>query len=290
MNRAAHFSVSIAAFVALSCSQRTGQSEEIARVDDQTLTREKIHEFFDSTAGISEVQMRMFARDWVNNEILYQEAKREGLDHSDAVLKNLEDARRQLAINALLDKEVFTESPQSISNAEAAAYFKTHAEEFALRDDIVELSLAVFAEREPAASFRETALEGGGWQAAATAAQAPVGGKTALVTKTDSAFFTQSSLFPPKLWKVATALGPGEVSFPVKTSSGYFVLMLIGSYAHGATPPLEYVADAIKSRLVMQHRQERIAEFLEAARKRHTVQVNISGGPSGKDTTSAPGE
>ena len=290
MKRAAPISVSIVALVAFSCSQRTEQSEEIARVDDQTLTREKIHEVFDSAAGVSEVQMRMFAREWVNSEILYQEAKREGLDHSDGVLKSLEEARRQLAINALLDKEVFTESPQSISGTEAAAYFRTHAEEFALRDDIVELSLAVFAEREPAASFRETALEGGGWQTALNAAQAPVDGKVPLITKADSAFFTQSSLFPSKLWKVATALGPGEVSFPVKTNSGYFVIMLIGSYPRGSTSPLEYVQDAIKSRLVMQHRQERLAEFLESARKKHTVQINLAGAAPGRDTAAAPAE
>ena len=241
-----------------SCSQRSEQTQEIARVDDESLTSEKIHKFFDTASGLSEMQMRMFARQWVNNEILYQEAKRQGLDHSDAVVQNLEEARRQLAINALLEKEVFTESPQSISKEEATIYFRNHLDEFTLRDDIVQISLAVFTERGPAASFREEALQGRGWQTAIAAAQTPSDGKVSLVTKTDSAFFTQATLFPAKLWKVASALGVGEVPFPVKTSAGYFVMMLLGSFQRGATPPMEYVEDAIKSRLVMQHRQERL--------------------------------
>ena len=280
----------MSAFVISSCSQRADQTQEIARVDDQSLTSEKIHKFFDTTSGISEMQVRMFARQWVNSEILYQEAKRQGLDHSESVLQNLEDARRQLSINALLEKEVFTETPQSISKDETAIYFRNHLDEFALREDIVQISLAVFTEREPAASFREEALRGGGWQAAIAAAQIPNDGKVSLATKTDSAFFTQATLFPTKLWKVTSALGVGEVSFPVKTSAGYFVIMLLGSFQHGATPPMEYVEDAIKSRLVMQHRQERLAEYLETARKKHSVQINLTGVASGRDTAAQSGE
>jgi hypothetical protein len=280
----------ICAVVVSSCSRHTEQTHEIARVDDETLTSEKIHGQFDTTAGISEMQVRMFARQWVNSEILYQEAKRQGLDHSDAVLKNLEDARRNLAINALLEKEVFTDIPQSISKQEATIYFRNHLEEFALRDDIVQISLAVFSERVPAASFREAALQGEGWEVAVAASQARHNGKGTLITKTDSAFYTRSTLFPARLWTVSAALGVGEVSFPVKTSVGYFVILLLGNFQRGATPPMEYVENAIKARLVMQHRQERLTEYLETARKKHTVQINLTGVTSDRDSLAQTGE
>ncbi len=130
-----------------------------------------IHQQLDTSSGISEMQVRMFTRQWVNSELLYQEAKRQGLDRSEAVLRNLENARRELAINALIEKDIFNDTPQSISKEEIAAYFKNHVDEFALRDDIVEISLAVFSEREPAAAFREAALQGKGWEAALAEAQ-----------------------------------------------------------------------------------------------------------------------
>ena len=273
-----------------SCSRHPEQSEEIARVDDQSLTTDFVHKQFDTAAGISEMQVRMYARQWVNSELLYQEAKRQGLDHSDAVLQSLEEARRQLAINALLDKDVFTDQPQSISKDEVAIYFKTHAEEFALRDDIVQISLVVFSERDPAASFREAALEGGGWQTAVAAAENPQDAKEQFITKTDSAFYTEATLVPAKLWKVAAALGVGEVSFPVRTSAGYFVMMLLGSFPRGATPPMEYVENEIRQRLVIQHRQQRLTEYLESVRKKHTVQINLSGVTPEHDTLAQPGE
>ncbi|MGA7160013.1 MAG: peptidylprolyl isomerase [Bacteroidota bacterium] len=249
-----------------------------------------IYQQLDTSNGVSEMQVRMFARQWVNSELLYQEAKRQGLDRSQEVLANLENARRQLTINALLDKEVFNDAPQAISKEEIAMYFKNHIEEFALRDDIVQISLAVFSEREPAVAFREAALQGGGWNAAMTELQNAKNDQSPLITKTDSAFYMQSALFPAKLWKVASALGPGEVSFPVKTSAGYFVILLLGSYPRGSTPPVEYVEDAIRGRLVMQHRQERFTEYLETMRKKHTVQINLSGAPAERDSVPQTGE
>ena len=249
-----------------------------------------IRQQLDTSSGVSEMQIRMFARQWVNSELLYQEAKRQGLDRSDAVIRNLENARRELAINALLEKDVFNDTPQSISKEEIAVYFKDHSEEFALREDIVEISLVVFSEREPAVAFRETALEGGGWGAALAESQKVKNGQSPLITRTDSAFYSQSTLFPAKLWKVSSALGTGEVSFPVKTSAGYFVILLLGSSQRGSTPPVEYVENAIRGRLMMQHRQERFTEYLETMRKKHTVQINLTGVPADHDSTQHMGE
>lgn len=274
----------------LSCTRQPERVQEIARVDDQALTSDMIHQQLDTSGGISEMQVRMFTRQWVNSELLYQEAKRQGLDRSEAVLRNLENARRELAINALIEKDIFNDTPQSISKEEIAAYFKNHVDEFALHDDIVEISLAVFSEREPAAAFRAAALQGKGWEAALAEAQNVKNGQSSLITKTDSAFYNQSTLFPAKLWKVSSALGPGEVSFPVKTSAGYFVILLVGSYQRGAPPPVEYVEDAIRGRLMMQHRQEHFTEYLETMRKKHIVQIHLTGVPADHDSLQHTGE
>lgn len=273
-----------------SCSRQQRQLQDVAKVDDQTLTLDAIYRQLDTTSGISEMQIRMFARQWVNSELLYQEARRLGLDNSDAVRKNLDDAKRQLTINALLEKEIFKDTPQSVSKEEVAIYFRNHQEEFVLRNDIVYISLAVFSSREPAAAFREAALQGDGWEAAVAALQDPKNASTSLITKTDSVFYTQATLFPSKLWKVASALGTNEVSFPVRTSAGYFVILSLGSYSHGTIPPMEFVDGAIRGRLVMQKRQLRFTEYVDALRKNHTVEINLAGAPADHDSLAQTGE
>ena len=274
----------------LSCSRQSQQKEDVARVDGQTLTMESVHRQIDTTNGVSEMQIRMFARQWVNSELLFQEAKRLGLDNSDEVRKNLEDVQRQLTINALLEKEVFNDKPQSVSKDKVEIYFRNHQEEFVLREDIVHVSLVIFAERKPADEFRESALHGQGWVPSVAEFQDPSQHDSPIITKTDSAFFTQATLFPAKLWKVASALGSGEVSFPVRTTAGYFVILLLGSYSRGATPPVEYVADAIRGRLVMEKRQQRYAEYIETLRKKHSVQINLTGVSADHDSLTTGGE
>lgn len=273
-----------------SCSREERQPRDVAKVDDQTLTLESIYRQLDTTNGISEMQVRMFARQWVNSELLFQEAKRLGLDNSDAVHKNLEDAKRQLTINALLEKEIFNDTPESVSKEEVAIYFRNHQDEFVLHNDVVYISLAVLSSREPAVEFRAAALQGEGWDAAVAALLNPKNTSTSLITKSDSAFYTQATLFPSKLWKVASALGTNEVSFPVRTSIGYFVLLSLGSYSHGAIPPVEYVDSAIRGRLVMQKRQQRFTEYVDALRKKHTVEINLSGASGDHDSLSQTGE
>ena len=249
-----------------------------------------IHQQLDTSSGISEMQIRMFARQWVNSELLYQEAKRQGLDRSDAVLRNLENARRELAINALLEKNVFNDTPQSISKEEIAVYFKDHGEEFALRDDIVEISLAVFSEREPAAAFREAALQGGGWEAALPSLRMLRTDNLRSLQKPIQRSIVSRRYFQPNSGKFLQHSAREKFHFPVKTSAGYFVILLIGSYQRGSTPPVEYVEDAIRGRLMMQHRQERFTEYLETMRKKHTVQINLTGVPADHDSVQHTGE
>ena len=164
MNHAVVALAALSGIVLVSCARQSPLPREVARVDNQTLTLDAIYRQLDTTNGVSEAQVRMFARQWVNSELLFQEAKRLGLDNSEAVQRNLDDAKRQLTVNALLEKEIFNDTPQSVSKEEVSIYFRNHQEEFILRDDIVYLSLAIFSEREPAAAFREAARRTMPWR------------------------------------------------------------------------------------------------------------------------------
>jgi hypothetical protein len=267
-------------FFMASCSEESKQSREVAKVDGQVLTVDMIHRQLDTSRGISEAQVRMFAGRWVNTELLYQEARQQGLDNSDQVLQSLEEAKKQLAINALLEKEVFTDDASAIPYDAVIRYFRVHKTEFGLTSDIVWISFAVFTDRSPAEAFRSSVLKEKGWQKSL----AEIKDFPSFITKSDSLFYNSSSLYPPELWKVALALGTNEVSFPVKTSAGYFVILSLGNFSKGGEPPLQYVEDNIRNRLLMEQRQQRYAEYLESLRQRHTVQVNLAGFPAGTDT------
>ncbi len=278
----------VSALLSFSCGKSAPGPHEVARVDNNALTLEMIRAQLDSGSTISQSEVHLFADKWINSELLYAEAQRLGLENSPTVQRQLEEARKQLAINALLEKEIFTDTPQSVAEDEVSSYYNNHKNEFTLADDVVWISFAVFAERKPAAEFRASVLQGSGWNAGIQNFRAGGDSSSALLTYSDSVFYTQRMLFPAELWKVAQTLGKSEVSFPVKTSAGYFVIFSHGRFDKGSTPPLSYAENDIRGRIVMEKRQQRMAGFLESLRKRHIVELNLAGVPSESDSTLSP--
>lgn len=230
----------------------------------------------DSTQILSATQQRLFAQRWITSELLYQEAKRLGMDQSEAVQKNIAEAQKQLVIAALLEREVFGESPNTLPTALVQTYFSSHREEFILPSAVMWISSVVFSERHAATEFRASVLDGKNWDVVLESYKANPALSNTIVSISDSLFYTETQLFPAELWKVATALGLFEVSFPVKTSAGYFVLRSLGHFRKGAAPPMRFVEATIRERLSMEQRQQRYAEFVEQLRKKNVVQLFLS--------------
>lgn len=270
----------------LACSKPVEQGHEVAKVDDQPLTMEMVRGMVDTTRGVSEAQLRSFTNQWIVSELLFQEAKKRGLENSEDIVKKVEDARRQLVIAALLDREVFVGTAASVGTADVQKYYEVHKEEWTLPGTLRRLSFAVFADLDAAKEFRTGAIEGKRW----TATLQEMRTANKLVSNSDSMFYTRADFYPPELWKVAQSLGVDEVSFPVKTSSGYFVLKLLGEYPEKTPAPLAYVEDEIRNRLLMEQRQKRYADFVEQLRQQHAVQINLTGVAAGNDSLGIPSE
>lgn len=268
------FIFSLLLLAAAGCTQTEVPGTVIARVNESVLTMEQVRANSDPSRALTQNEVRQYANRWVVNELLFQEARSRGYDESEQLLAKVREAQKQLTIADLLEREVYSVAEGSIQQSEIATYYQAHAAEFVLREDIARLSVAIFAEMEPANRFRASVLGGTGWDAGVSAAAGePVNG---LISYTDSMFYTASSLYPPELWKVATALGMLEVSFPVKTSVGYVVMRSLGQFKTGGGAPLSYVEQQIRSRLAMERRQERYQQYIQSLRAKHAVQMMVA--------------
>lgn len=262
-----------------SCSQEQQSQQIVARVNDQVLTMETIRSQVDSSRTLSAVELQQYVHRWVTNELLYQEARQRGYDVSEEIQRKVADARKQLSVAELLEKEIYSLAESSIRPDEIASYYQAHSDEYVLKENMVQLSLAIFNQSSEANQFRASALGAAGWKNSIRSMLRIERFRTdetkGLLSFSDSLFFTQSSLYPPELWKVATALGMLEVSFPVRTSVGYVVMRSLGQFKKGAMTPLHYVEDEIRQRLTMELRQERYQTFVQTLRNKHTVQFMI---------------
>ncbi|MBL7075782.1 peptidyl-prolyl cis-trans isomerase, partial [candidate division KSB1 bacterium] len=93
-----------------------------------------------------------FVSRWVDNEVLYQEAKRRRLNHHTEVKSAIKAFRRRLMTNRLLEEELG--EPPSVGEEEVRAYYAAHQGEFVWNDTVLKLVKVSFQNRSEARSVR----------------------------------------------------------------------------------------------------------------------------------------
>ena len=114
--------------VVFACSKKRGDdSVVLARVNDQVLTVNRL-ELVLSPQQRSSDQIRTYIHDWVNNAILFQEAKKIGLDKDETLINKRESYFIKLVVGAYLETEA---SPAAgLSKEKIRQYYRSNAASF----------------------------------------------------------------------------------------------------------------------------------------------------------------
>jgi peptidyl-prolyl cis-trans isomerase C len=264
---------SLAAFA--GCSREGPSRPYVARVGSVELTEDDLAGPVDSLARARGKSMA-YINEWVVSELLYQEAQRRGMADTEELRKQLEATRKRLAVEALLEKEVYGGGTDNVADEDVAAAFKKNLSSFTLREDVARVSYALFSERDEANQFRSSILRGSSWEDALAACQRDSVHGRELRAVARNQYFTQATLFPDELWKLARTLPREEVSYVVKTAAGYYVLTVHSIKHVGETPEYEYVRNEVRERLLIERRRARYEQLVSDLRTRHKVEVNLS--------------
>ncbi len=254
----------------MACSKREPEKTPIARLDNQTLALEDVRAHTDTSHELSEAQIQQYVQRWLTEEALYREAVRRSLDRTPELDRKLEDVRRELAINALLDEEVYSKKTSEFSAEEIRQYYDAHVKEFNLLHDVAFVSFALFKNRDDATECRNLVLRGTPWatvihQRAAT-----------IIAHIDSSYRTQATLLPAELWRVASRAAGHDPSFPINTTDGYYVLIVWKFFHQGQTAELPLVEQEIRSRLTVERRKKSFEAFVQGLRAKHSIEVFLS--------------
>ena len=254
----------------IGCSKNAPDKTPVARLDNQTLVLEEIRAHIDTTREPSQSQIQQYVQRWLTDESLYREAIDRGLDRTDEMNQKVEDVRRQLAINALLEKEVYSQKTSDFSAQDIRQYYDAHLKEFNVMHDMALVSFALFKNRDAATEFRNLVLKGTAWNSAISQ-QAQ-----SIVTRVDSTFQTQATLMPAELWRVASTSTSRELSFPIITDNGYYILVVWKFIKQGQTADISLVEQEIRGRLTVERRRQMFNQLVLNLRAKHAIQVFIS--------------
>jgi peptidyl-prolyl cis-trans isomerase C len=192
--------------------------DEVATVNGQPITKAAFEE---ALAGMPpQMEDRMatlegreaLLDELVTQEVLMQEGRRVGVEKDAAVKSRLEEARRQILVQSVIEKIVETE----VTDEKVKAYYESHKDEFRQ----VRASHIVVETEEQAKDVKKRAL---GSVDFAELAKEVSTDPSAKENGGDLGFFRKDQMVKPFADK-AFAMKVGEVSDPVKTEFGYHII------------------------------------------------------------------
>lgn len=208
---------------------------------------------------------RRFLDELITRELLMQEARRQGLDQSDAIRDRTQRYKEQLILDELL-KDKLREKVE-LSPAELAAYYDKHANEL-LAPLKVQVSQMLLPNL-PAAKDLKKQIESGS-DFARFAQRYSLDEKTK-AKGGDLGPYRKSAL-DPDVDAVVHTLKPGVVSEPIKTDAGYYLVRV--SPLDQETIQADFATrERLRQELLADKRRKRFEEVIADIRTKATVRL-----------------
>jgi len=275
-------SLTILFFLSLLFSgcQRTGEKglgeKDLVRINDLSISMEEFHQMLEKQPLegkmklLSEKETRDFLENYViPREVLYQEAKKRGLDKNKEILIKIEDAKRAMLIEALLEEVL--RGKVEVSEEEIQRYYKENQALFTEPQEIKIRHIVVNSE--PALKEVVTKLsKGENFEKLASTYN--IGN-----FKEDGGnlgYIRRGQLAPPfaQFEEVAFSLRKrGEVSEVVNTPYGYHIIRL-EDMRGTAVRPLNQVKERIRFFLQPKKRQDAYLEYVKEAKSKAKILIN----------------
>lgn len=257
----------ITAFLLQGCGKETKQKNFIARVNDSYLTKEELASMID-TGSASNFYRSEVIRNWINREVLYQQAEKQGLLKDDNFRRLMEESKKELAGSLLLQK-YYEDEKSSFNPSDIENFYELHKDEFKCTNDSYLINRAVFDNQDEAIRFRSIAIESD-WNKALNA----VKNQKSLLKEQTGEMLYNYEIYPVELYRVISEMDSNEVSTVITEAPGRFtVVKLIQKYLEGAIPPFDAVKSAVIDEYTAQKKEELLNNYLKDLYSKNKIEV-----------------
>jgi hypothetical protein len=258
--------------VIFGCGKEPDRTDYVAKVNNAYLTRDELNNMLDSSFRNDNFYRDELIRNWINRELLYQEAVKEGIPDEEEFKKVISDSHKELAASYLLNR-YYEEENIAPEEEEISDYYKKFPDQFKILNTAYRINKAVFKTENKAVEFRYTVLETDWEMAAEKFLNDPD-----LISSESGKFVYQYDLYPLSLLKVASELYPDELSIilPYKEEK-YFLIQMIEKYSEGTIPPLEVIKGQVINRLSYQKKEALIKDYIKELYSNNDIDVKKTG-------------
>jgi peptidyl-prolyl cis-trans isomerase C len=264
-----------AAFLDLGCNNNSAQQaapnaeDIIVRVGDAVLTLPQLDSEIPPTlrGHLSKEQLENYAADWLNAQLLYQEAKRQGLDKQPQLQWRLQQVECELLGDALVEKEI-SNRDWPVSDSEIQKFYTENSESFKRTEAEIQVWHLVVPRLQQADSLRRALTSSTAFSRVARERALAQGGPNRW-----EIYYPESEV--PEAAKEILKLRPGAISAPIAFEGGYHLFYIVERFRPESLRPLNLVGDEIVAKLKAQKQEERYRGLLAELANNTKIEKNF---------------
>jgi len=267
LNRKLLASLLCCIFFVYGCKREPEQVKYVAKVNNTYLTEAELNFILDSSK-VNNLTKNEIIRNWVTDELLFQEANKEGILKKKEYKNLIKNSEKKIAGSLLLQK-ILAEDKLNITEEKLENFYFAHKEVFKLFNDATVLNRISFREEDKAILFRDTAIKSD-WDKAYHAFI----NDSSLINNMTNNFLYDYQIQPLILLRISNGLNKNEVSIVIHyTENKYEVIQLVQRYKKDTIPPYPLVKDRVKELYFAQRQQSFIKNYLDNLRLNNDIEI-----------------
>jgi len=264
--------------VAAGCSDYSekGEIEErvYAEVNGVGLTESELRalvppEFYDR---LTPSHKKDIVRQWVDEELLYQEALRLGIDKEPKIARILEKSKRDLLSAEIIERRIAEIEPPT--EEQLRRYYEENSDYFILQGNEYEVRYASFDNRNDARRFYDKVKKGASFSELAKAESkdpsARNGGSLGIVNE-----HSVEQAVWDEIVNTYNRRGLRKISDPFTVSDGFGIVIVDKVYEAGTIKPFESVREQVLDYYMMEKREEAKRSFLRQLAAKAEIRYNF---------------
>lgn len=265
----------LAAFIISGCEQK-GKSggPVLAKVGSSEITQDDFIKEADRIPDWAKSQFsgkegkERFLDELVKRELIYQDAKKMGLDKDKEYLEKLKEFERMSLVALILKKEI--EDKAKVDDADVKNFYDKNKSQLTL-DNKARASHILVDTEDQAKKLYDRIKKG---ESFSKLAEQYSKDKNSAVKGGDLGYFDPAKMVP-EFSRALVNLKPGDVSEPVRTRFGYHIIQLT-DVQRGNIATFDQTKETIKRQLLAEKQKSLVDAYLDGLRKKIEVKKNES--------------
>ncbi|HPN36941.1 MAG TPA: peptidylprolyl isomerase [Melioribacteraceae bacterium] len=243
-------------FVFCGCAEKKTENKVVAQVNDSKLTEEELELFLGNNKNKNNTREE-FIRDWIETEVLYLEAKEQGITDLNEYKTYLQNSQKELAVGLLI-KRNFENYTENIQESDLIRYYNKNKLDFKLSCDSYLISLIKFNNITEAENFR-LKVDETNWKSV-VAEKIRLKKATIIV---DDKMIEEYNIFPSIIKNYIEGMNENEISVVIKVSGNEaYIAKLYKKYFANDIPEFKDIRNTVEFRYSNERKQLAYKSFL----------------------------